>query len=583
MNLFPRTLSAALIAAIAGAAIAAPPAALDRVPANAAAAFTIRNVEEFTNKIQKRMDALPVPGDVDGLGKLADPNILATPGLDKKGSMAIFVVPAADGSIAFNEEGGPIIILAPVTDAGQFITALGGNKEDKIAALTVEGRQGFARAVDGYVAMSQYRDLLEGFDGKPGNAETHLTAAGPAARRTADSADVLLVANIVKLQAQLNEAAANARQQADMMGGMADAQVEGAADVLGGAGDFMNSWVRDGNVAIAAVGVTESGTWFELTSSFKEGSELAKLFAKSSNTDGLIAALPSQPFFIAGGIDTTSPAMRAMMKDFSKPVPGEDAKADALLTRINSMSDKLSGMSFIIGATDGLLSGGVLNRTSYFLKSSEPAAFSALTKDAITKLNGTTEGPVKFATTYKSGASEIAGVKVDTWTIKPEVDPNDPEAGNIEQMQAMLYGEGDMGGMMAEVPGGVVVSASQNTPLMTSAINAAKGGPGLGNDALVKEVRSVFPAGRSAEFYLGSKSIIDAISEAISGFTGAEPVKTPDKLAPIAIALGSEAGSASLRVFIPSDAQAAIDALMKSMEPAEMEPAAAPADDKQRF
>jgi hypothetical protein len=120
--------------------------------------------------------------------------------------------------------------------------------------------------------------------------------------------------------------------------------------------------------------------------------------------------------------------------------------------------------------------------------------------------------------------------------------------------------------MIAPVESGVVMTMSKNTPLMTTAIEAAKSGKGLADDAQIKEVQSHLPSGRMFEMYLGTKSIMETINGFMGMFGGGAEIKVPAKVSPIGMAAGVEGGGVDFRIFVPTDVIETVAAAIKEAQ-----------------
>jgi hypothetical protein len=150
-----------------------------------------------------------------------------------------------------------------------------------------------------------------------------------------------------------------------------------------------------------------------------------------------------------------------------------------------------------------------------------------------------------------------------------EFDPNDPMAAQAQMMTSMIFGQG-MNGMNATVDSGLISVYSQNTPLMNSAIEAAKSGKNaLGDDALLKEARSHLPEDRTMEFYIGVKPLMDAAIGAMAMFGGGPEITVPAQLSPIAAGGTANNGGVTFRMFVPSDVIKGIAEVTKQMNAGE--------------
>ena len=232
-----------------------------------------------------------------------------------------------------------------------------------------------------------------------------------------------------------------------------------------------------------------------------------------------------------------------------------------------SNMDKVDGASFVVGASPGGLMGGLLVNTTMFMQSSNPAGYLASVKETMLKSNGQNVGGMTMKSIWEPAATEVSGVKVDKWTTEIVTDPDDPNAGSIAMMQAFMYGQGPAGGFSAAVENGVVMTMSQNTPLMTQALAAAKGEKGLTTDEQIKASQALLPEGRTFEFFVGTKSVMDTVGGFLAMMGGAAEFDIPANLPPIAIGGTTDGGGVSTRIYLPHDVLKTFAEVAEAMQP----------------
>lgn len=585
----PARAAAVLLTLVCGStvALADAPASLDRIPANAAMALSIRNMEQLT----QRMAALSEMVGPEALedNPLADiQQLLGTPGLNKTGSAALIVMPGADGKLPAGGMGDgaegsepEAVALVPVSDYAAFVKALGAPGTDGTQAITVDGEENFVRdAGGGYAVLGKARSVVEGFKSETGQAAAHMKAMGPQGKRTADLADVLMIASIPAMQDQLKEMGDSAKEQAEMMGQMGGADIGPAAAI----GEIvMSTFSRDAQVGVIGIGLGEKGIWLDIGAQFKEGSELAKFFAETGKSGALLGRVPAMPFLFAGAVDLSAPGIKTIIrnanemnakaaaqaaKEAGDAMAGDaGAQAAGAMANFASNMDKVDGASFVVGASPGGLMGGLLVNTTMFMQSSNPAGYLASVKETMLKSNGQNVGGMTMKSIWEPAATEVSGVKVDKWTTEIVTDPDDPNAGSIAMMQAFMYGQGPAGGFSAAVENGVVMTMSQNTPLMTQALAAAKGEKGLTTDEQIKASQALLPEGRTFEFFVGTKSVMDTVGGFLAMMGGAAEFDIPANLPPIAIGGTTDGGGVSTRIYLPHDVLKTFAEVAEAMQP----------------
>jgi hypothetical protein len=192
-------------------------------------------------------------------------------------------------------------------------------------------------------------------------------------------------------------------------------------------------------------------------------------------------------------------------------------------------------------------------------------------------MSGKDMNGIKMNVDYKPESVDVAGVKADVWTATINADQNDPMAAQVNQMMTMMFGQGGLSGMSAAVDNGVVSTLSQNSPLFTKAIEAAKSGKGLADDEQIKMVQKQLPENRTFEMYLGTKSILDAVSGFMAMMGGGADFKVPAKVSPVGMAASTDSGGLDFRLFVPADVLKTISEIGQSMKGGGEDGDAAPA------
>jgi len=561
--------TAALLASLAGAATAHAdlPAALDRVPGKAPVVVVVRDLESVYTRFSTLAKSMNVSSDEDDDNPLSMAGkMLEAKGLKRNGSVAFVIVQKGDEPVNFESENPPFVILVPVTDYSAFVKGLGAAETSGIASMTIEDKPAFAKDLGGgYAAIAHDKPLLEGFEGEGGHKAEHAKMFGAGGGRTADTADVLIIANIPMLQAQLTKGVAEMKERGEMMAMMAGPAAAQAAGPLKLAQVVSESFIRDAQVGIMGLGLGEQGLWIDLSAQFKEGSEIAGFFDAKGKASKLVSRLPNVPFLFAGAFDLSAPglkkiarnigAIQAEAADAAAKSSGAEAPptAGGITAMLNDV-DNIDGASFVVGASPGGIMGGVFANTSYYIATKNPEKYIASARESMIKADGTAAGGITFKNEYKASSEEIGGVKVDTWSMKMNMDPNDPNAAQMQMVQGMIFGPGGMSGYTAPVDGGVVMTMSQNRPLMTVALESARTGEkGLTQDSLLTDAQAKLPEGRAFEFFLGTKSIMDTIGGLMQMMGGGQAFPIPAKLSPIAVGGTTDGGGVQLRTYIPTD------------------------------
>ncbi|MBL9031843.1 MAG: hypothetical protein JNM80_09060 [Phycisphaerae bacterium] len=538
-------------------------AAHDRVPGNAVISISMKNVGVFYSSLDKMAKSLRIPassmGEFAKIGEMMGAN-----GFNKDGSAAIAIM-----SLEEKDGQGPVVMVLPVSNYAAYAATLGG-KGAGLEEVMFGGEKGFLKDIGGgFAALGPVKEIVESFTGKPGNGAAHEALMGTVGKKIADASDAFISANIEVLAPKAKEGMKEMKEQMAMMGGP-------QADQLAGMMSIADDFLRDASAAFMGFKATDFGISMDFGAQFKGGTEMAEFCKGGGNSQALTAALPNQPFLFAMAMDVSTPGMRSMMKKLATM----QGQAAGMFGGVGPMDmlDKADGVAFSLGQSPALMGGLFLN-TTMFAKTSDPAGYSKAMKDAFAKMNGQSVEGTTFTTSYQAGASKVGETPVDSWGMKMAMDPDDPNAAMMGQMQMMLFGPTGLSGYVAPVKGGVVMTYSKNSALMDQAMKASQGGEGMAADAGVKGVAERLPAGRSMEMYIGVKSIMET-AVGFMGMMGGGPAnfEVPQDLPPIGIGAVPADGGLRASVFVPSRVISAIKSLVDSMEGEEGEPAEEPKD-----
>lgn len=538
----PRCFAAALFfcAGLAATAQADLPAILDRVPGDAAfvaatgrldAGFKVW--ERFSEAFAALIDA---PLDVNWL--------LITPGVNHAGAAAIIL---ADVPGDADRATPPAVVLVPVNDPNVFITALGGKPADGVLTLTpaddttVYARQSGAD----YVLLGMSRDAVEAFQSPRDQIAAHASRLGPVGGRVASGADLVIIANMEKagpdMLDALGEGARNLAGAAAMMGG----QVAGGGDIEGAASPFF----RDARAAVIGLSLVKNGISLDFAAQFREDSDLGRAFTVSGDAARLFGRTPQQQYLLALAADTSSPVVKGLLGEFA-PAPGADA--NDMLSLFLAQARKVDGMVFQVGNAPGGLAAGFLSAAVAYMKTSDPASIRNAARTAIESMNDRTEGAVTYTTSFGPGAAEVAGRKVDTWSIRETIDPQHPDSGMIQQRQMLTGSSGGQRGFIGSVDDGVVMTFSQSSALMARALESAAAGNGLSEMEAFKSQAALMPQGAVLLAAVDTRNLMSNVGGFIAMMTGAPMPALPAGTPPLMLGATSDSSGLHVRAIIPT-------------------------------
>ena len=644
MMTLPKLAMALTLLAGASVTLADVPKVLDRVPTDAALVATVGNIGGFQQKIEKWADSLGIVEDILASGGdnplEALRSITGVAGLDKAGSAAVFSVKkpqneidalkakaaakaeetkkaiedaakaaaaaepgaAADEAEMTDEEFNEDInadenefdqtmdsfALVPVTDYAAFVKALGATSTEGIVEVNLNDEKAVASNLgNGYaiVGMSEDKAPLERVLAKAaslsGNMKTHEAALGANGKAIADGTDVMLIANIPALRADIEEGMKKAKEEA---GNQTMPGMEGLGQFMDMMKMVGENFARDASVGIAGLGMGDNGLWIDIGTQFKDGTELSGLFQDKGDTNRLLSRVPDQDFLIATVMDTAAPGIKKMLTEYTKistkmmedaaKAGGQEAEMSKAMQRLmgpfsdmTAYADKTDGYAMVMGATPGGLMGGLFVNTIAYSETKQPAVFTEAFKKALGGAGeGEKIGPITIKGTYKEGAATLADVKADQWGMQIIADPNDPEGQQVAMMSGFIFGPRGLGGYLAQVENGFITSYSDNKLLMTNAIEVAKSGKGLSMNADMQVAQSLLPKNRTLEFHIGVKPILETVQGFAGMMGGGGDWQVPEKVSPVSMGASTHSGGMHARIYVPNDVVTALKGMAKAFE-----------------
>ncbi len=593
------SLCVAAVPAAAVVLISAPvradlPPAFDYVPPEAGVVLGVSNVQDLLGKVERYnaevMD-LEQMGEVGGgfgggmgLAEVLEPlrALSELPGLNLRGSAAAVFDGEHIAGPGLGEDGDeaapalPGILILPVSDFRAFtegVSAEGVDGRQGVVSFEIEGETLFARDLGGgFAVLAPAPEGLAELRG--GHAARNAERLGALGRRVADGADAFVFADVESLRATLGEQLENFGEMeeqfeamAPMMGGGEQAQQALAGMRL--VQRVLRDFLEQGEAALMGIRFAEEAMVIDFASDFRDGTEFANLFSGTGKSRELIDRLPSGPFMFAYAADLSDEgfgrAAQKLLSHFQGANGGGGAgnPFEAFMPGIDldELVEDLDGVGQVVGAAPGAMMTGLLGNTVQILATDDPEGVSETTREAIASMDGRSAGGLKYTTSYTEGAQEIAGKKVDTYTLQMMPDPAAAQNQAMAQMgmpagmmPQLLYGPaGGPSGFVAAGKDYVVVTASPNTPQLTNAIKAAEGENGLLANPGVRAVSDALPANRGLEVYVGLDQILNVVGPMAQMFTG-QPFQQAPVSAPIALAAAPEDGGVLLRVYLPDQA-----------------------------
>ncbi|TVQ60696.1 MAG: hypothetical protein EA379_07770 [Phycisphaerales bacterium] len=502
------------------------PAALDRVPAGVMAVIAVPSLERMDRNVSSLITATGMP-------QISTPTQMMRmagfgEGVDMTRSAAIMLMAGhMDAAVP------PAVLLLPVSDYGAMLGAFGAQAGAGVTSFNAAGEQMHAKRIDGgYAAVSPMRELLDGFDGAEGNLAAHAIRIGASGAEVASTSDIVLIADAESLAAIM-------AAQPGMMGMMGP-----LAGLGGGAGDIegmLQGVLSEASAIVMGTRASARGMHVDVAAQFKRDSSRFEAFSARGDTGRLLRNLPGDPFLVAFAIDTSDPRIKTMLAGGE----GGGQMAGAAMT---TMFDKADGQAGAIYPNPAGLLGGIFARGVYYYPSKDPAALMVAYRQIIEEMDGTVADQLQTTTSYREGAAEVEGTKLDAYSMRIAAVPGV----GMPSPMAMLYGPAQgPNGHMARAEHGIYATTSPDTALMGRALRSSRGGS-LGEAAMVNQVSEMLPKNRIAEAYIGVKPIIDQAMPFLAMMGQQVNVQVPQDLPPVGMSAVSEGGGVRFTAFVPA-------------------------------
>lgn len=566
---FARLAALTLPLTIALPALAGLPKAIDRVPTDATVVISIRSIAELKSDLDALGNVLPPLKAALSQGPID--MVLNMPGIDTSGSVAAAVV---GPDLNFDAEQPPMVLVVPVTNAEQFMQGLGATAQGNLYTADIDGEAAYFKDLGGgFVAMSPMQDLITGFDGKAGKGDAHAKRLGKTGSSLADTADILVFADLAKLKPMIDEAVKEAKQNMEMVAAMAGPQAAQMEQSMAMITALTDRLTNDGDLGIMATTLSANGIAFDAGAQFKDGTQTFKMLQSGGEASKPLSRVPNIPYLFAFSADTSSPALKQAMIDMQK------LQAQGMGGMTPGFSEdllkKLDGIAFVLGNSPALMGGGLFSNAVTYMQTSDPKGVMAATKDAFSAMSGQSSGGMKIDSSYQAGTDTISGTSIDTWSMRMSVDPNDPNAYQAQQaMQAMFMIWGPAGGpsgYLAPAKNGVVQTLSKNKLLVEKTLEVAGSGNGLATDAGIKTVAENLPDDRSMELYLGVGEMLKAAGGMMAMMGMPAQFNIPENLAPVAVGVTTNDGAARARLYIPNQVITTVMGVAAQMQGGGME------------
>jgi hypothetical protein len=312
---------------------------------------------------------------------------------------------------------------------------------------------------------------------------------------------------------------------------------------------------------------------------FKQGSYGGNLAAKMKNTDQpLMGGLPARKYFAAGGATIEPSVASKVIGDLLDPISKELANTQSG----KSFAAGIDAMKKSLGATKSVAFGypmptGALGADSILQSVTVMKGDSAAIYDGQKKMIGAMgdlmkivpqqPGAPKMNYEMTPGAKTVGDTKLDSYAFNMQVDENNPQAAQMQQVMAFIYGPNGMGGTFGPVGKDSFLFVQGGTDkLLQDAVAAAKGNADpLSGEAGVKEVTMHLPKQRVLVEYVYVDNIINSAVRYAQGFGVQVKVALPQNLPPVGFTMASEGSAVRFDGYVPTNlVQSVVAAGMKA-------------------
>lgn len=561
------TLAVVLCSAAARAQI------LDQVPADALVVFKIKNLAAVNEKaaaLAKQFGLVEMtPEAADPLSSLlAQANI--TKGVDKAGDAAVVL---ANGNL--DGEIPPMLILIPVTDYKEFLGNFGEAKNEggvdsfkmKVGGAP-DGEETFAANWGKYAVITPMKELLakkpEGFK-----------LAAAATNKELATRDAVAVVNFKVLGPILIEKLKGGKEKlmGEMEKGLAQAPnfnpkyLPLLKVTVGQLFSVAEGFLVQTQAVTYGINLSKDGISTSFMAEFDPASYAGKMFAGITPATGsLLAGLPAAKYLFFGGSVNNGENSAKVMDDFLKPIDAELTKAGDDLKPVSVFIDSVKKLSVAQkAATVGMIApSGALGASALFqvvaITQGDAKTLMELQQkmvqsqqDLMGLIPNNPSGNMKVTVT--PNAKTIDGVSFTQITTAPDANDTSPQAMQIKQMMAIMYGGNGPTFNVGAVDDQHMVSLSGiDDTVSSAAIKAIKENQdNLSKTEGVAFVNKNLPEKKVGVFYIAVDEIVTTVTNYAKMMGMPIPVNMKPNLPPIGVAIATDGPSMRVDSFIPAD------------------------------
>lgn len=550
--------------------------ALEQVPSDAVGVFEVKDLQGLSTKVAKFAKTLGIdqfdPRWADPLASLQDEFDLKQ-GVNKSGDLAIAIFDKPDkkeakaNSPAGEADEPPVVVILATDDYKAFLGNFSDVKDEgnDISQVTVKKNHEklFVTQRGKYAVAAMDKLLLS--DHKAGGFKLEGAAA-----KEAQTKDAIFYVDIKTLRPRIQDGMKQAHDAVDQQfkqpnaapGNPFAAQMTPQMrKLIEGYFTVGQQVIKDARSGALSFNLNDTGISTAAMADFEPESDLGKLMAQVQNTEEpMLAGLPEATYFAFVGAKLTPEVTTKLFTDFIQPLMKEmqvggqnqdmDKATDAMKDSLGVTKSLAFGyVSAGGGPGQGLMSVvGVVHGDANKIQADQKVALPAMT-------NFMGMAGKKSSIDVNFGEPKtIDGVKLDTYTMKFNFDPNDPMGAQTQQMMTIMYGRNGMNGSIGVVNPDTLISVGMaNDQLTSAAIASAKDNTDtLDQMKGVQKVTGELPKQRAFEGFIALDNIATAGVKMARQQGLALQFKLPPNLPPIGISGGTDNASVRFDMIIPT-------------------------------
>ncbi len=548
MNIVRRASLGVMLLAFLFAASSAGAQVLKQIPAGPIVVFKINNPQAISDRIAAfaaRTGLSELEPELKNPLAVVQRELGYDKGIDIKGEAAIAL---------FGQEP-QVLLLVPVTDYAAFLTNFQDVKDEGNNISSFQHKDApqtfYAVKRDKYAALSPTKELLA--------KEAGGLQLSAMAQKQMDSADAAVFANL-KVVGEM--ALPELRQGRQMITQGMDAELQNAPinqkfvpaikALVSQALNVAEGALESGQGATLSVKLTDQGINATGSAEFAPESYGGKLLSSVKNSkDPLTAGLPDRKYFGYGGMVMDSASMLKAFDDFAGPALKElqgVEEAKSILNMVEAFKAATSAYNRIAmgypAPTGQPGQQPLIQQIAVY--GGDSAKLGATIKQMFQGMNDLMAMLPQQGMTTKTeilpGAKTVDGATLDQVSMKFQADANTPEGAMMMQMMQIMYGGMSYNGFMGPVDAKTYVAVmGVDEKLLTDTIAAArKQEEVVGLNAPAAAVAAQLPQERVGVMFIFVDNIVDTALKYMAQFGMAAPIKMPENMAPIGMAIGAE-------------------------------------------